>query len=128
MTKRFFNLFLIASYLLATGAAALHTHDHDHGGDSEEAAANDAHSHSHGGCSHYHEDSSNESQHDGHSHGPALEHECGLCSFAILNASILTAPPMQSGGEIIDGLDPLEIAAPSIAVRYSWQQRGPPAA
>jgi hypothetical protein len=128
MTTHLFNLFLIASYLFATGTAALHTHDHGHGhgGDSEEVVASEGHAHSHAGCSHHHEESSNNSQHDGHSHAPAFEHECGLCSFAALNASILTAPPIQTGGELINRLAPLDIAAPSIAVRYSWQQRGPP--
>lgn len=126
MMKRCFNLFLIASYLFATGTAALHTHDHGHGQHHEQAGASEQDSHA--GCTHHHQQQPDGSQHEPHEHAPAYEHECGMCAFAGLQIDIATAPHAQSAGTVVDGFVWSEPINPTLAAVYGWNQRGPPTA
>lgn len=127
MTKRLLNLFLIASYMLAVGTAALHTHDHGHHSDHESDAGTASVEHAHDGCPHHHPASSNGSKDDEHEHGPAYEHVCVLCSFLALNASIVTPPAVEQAGEVVNGFVWQTETNPQIAAIFSCQQRGPPA-
>ena len=126
MTKRLFNLFLVATYLFATGTAALHTHDHGHSQHDEHASASEAQSHSHAGCTHHHWQQSDNSQNEPHEHAPAYEHECVFCSFAGLQNDVTTAPLVQSAGATIEGIVWSPPTNPTPAAFDAWRQRGPP--
>lgn len=128
MKKRLPNLFFIASYLLAVGTAALHDHGHhaDHGPHATTAALD----HAHFGCPQHAHNASNglhDSKSGEHDHGPSFEHECMLCSFLALSASILTTPQAEQVGDVLSGFVWLTKPNPTLAVVFSWQQRGPPA-
>jgi hypothetical protein len=121
MTKRLFNLFLVATYLFATGAAALHTHDHGHSQHDEYTSTSEAYSHA--GCTHHHPQQSGDPQNEPHEHAPD---ECVFCSFAGLQIDVATAPLVQSAGATIEGIVWSPPINPTPAAFDAWRQRGPP--